>query len=151
LEHRFQANRFTRGNLLFPAVMVVSDHHVIRRVESLTGCVEESISLLNVCTVTIILRRLFADVVVRPAGNSKHSLRIHGLANSDATRLRDLILDLQTNLITAGVADMEKLRACLRCGESIKREAEVCKYCGEGDISEEPSTATGAAGDFMWT
>ena len=129
MEHRFQTSRFTRGNVVFPTVLVVSDRHVTRIKPSFAGRVEESISLRQVSSVTVSQGALFADVVVHSAGGTD-PLRSHGHTNADAKRLKQVIEDFQTNILTAGVADLSGLRACPRCAETIKVAAQVCRHCG---------------------
>ncbi|MEO6029234.1 MAG: hypothetical protein ABIR79_20420 [Candidatus Binatia bacterium] len=129
MEHRFQTSRLTRGNVVFPTVMVVTDRHVTRIKTSMVGRVEESISLRQVSSVTVSQGAMFAEVVVHSAGGTD-PLRSHGHTNADAKRLKEVIEELQTNIQTAGVADLSGLRSCPRCAETIKRAAQVCRHCG---------------------
>lgn len=129
MEHRFQSSRFTRGNVVFPTTMVVTDRHVRRIKPSFVGRIEESISLRQVSSVTINQGAVFADVTIHSSGGTD-PLRSHGHTNADAKRLKDLIEELQTNILTAGVADLSGLRACPRCAETIKAAAQVCRHCG---------------------
>ncbi|MCC6850200.1 MAG: hypothetical protein IT294_17040 [Deltaproteobacteria bacterium] len=129
MEHRFRTSRFTRGNVVFPTEMVVTDRHVSRIKPSFVGSVEESISLRQVSSVTVSRGALFADVTVHSSGGTD-PLRSHGLTNAEARRLKDLIEELQSNILSAGVADLSGLRACPRCAEAVKAAAQVCKHCG---------------------
>jgi len=151
MEHRFRTSRFTRGNLIFPTVMVVTDRHVSRIKPSLVGHVEESISLRQVSSVTVSQGALFADVTVHSSGGTD-PLRSHGLTNAEAKRLKNLIEELQTNILTAGVADLSGLRACPRCAETIKVRAQVCRHCG-ADIpivlTEEAPADPGADAELL--
>jgi hypothetical protein len=157
--HRFQASRLTRGNLVFPTVLEVSDRHVTRIKPSLAGRIEESISLRQVSSVTVSQGVMFADVVVHSAGGTD-PLRSHGHSNADASRFKELIEEFQTNILTAGVADLSGLRACPRCAETNKVAAHVCSQCGAdvpSELTEEvaASEATDeerdAAADKDWT
>src|SRR5437868_14490592 len=109
MEHRFQTSRFTRGNVVFPTVMVVSDRYVTRIKPSFVGRIEESISLRQVSSVTVSQGAIFADVTVHSSGGTD-PLKTHGFTNAEATRLKDVIEELQTNILTAGVADVSGLR-----------------------------------------
>jgi len=129
MEHRFQTSRFTRGNVIFPTVLVVSDRYVTRVKPSFAGRVEESISLRQVSSVTVSQGAIFADVVVHSGGGTD-PLRSHGHTNAEAKRLKEIIEEFQTNILTAGVADLSGLRACPRCAETIKAKAQVCRHCG---------------------
>lgn len=129
MEHRFQASRLTRGNVVFPTTLIVTDRHVTRIKPSLVGRVEESISLRQVSSVMVSQGAVFADVTIHSSGGTD-PLRSHGHTNAEAKRLKDVIEELQTNILTAGVADLSGLRACPRCAESIKAAAQVCRHCG---------------------
>ena len=157
MEHRFQTSRLTRGNVVFPTIMVVTDRHVRRIKPSLVGRVEESISLRQVSSVTVNQGAIFADVTIHSSAGTD-PLKSHGHTNADAKRLKDIIEELQTNILTAGVADLSGLRSCPRCAETIKVAAQVCRHCG-ADIpivlteevveeaepgAEAPSTASSA-------
>ena len=159
--HRFQTSRLTRGNLVFPTVFEVSDRHVTRIKASFTGRVEESISLRQVSSVTVSQGVMFADVVVHSAGGTD-PLRSHGHTNADASRLKSLIEEFQTNILTAGVADVSGLRACPRCAETIKVAAQVCRHCGSDvpiELTQEITTPEPiddeagpvAAKDWTWS
>ena len=148
MEHRFRTSRLTRGNLVFPTEMVVTDRLVTRIKPSLVGRVEESISLRQVSSVTVSHGALFADVTVHSSGGTD-PLRSHGLTNAEARRLKHLIEELQSNILTAGVADLSGLRPCPRCAETIKVAARVCKHCGADipiELTEEAASdaASGA-------
>lgn len=129
MEHRFQTSRLTRGNVVFPTIVVVTDRHVRRIKPSLVGRVEESISLRQVSSVTVNQGAIFADVTIHSSGGTD-PLKSHGHTNADAKRLKDIIEELQTNILTAGVADLSGLRSCPRCAETIKVAAQVCRHCG---------------------
>jgi len=165
MEHRFRTSRFTRGNVVFPTEMVVTDRHVTRVKPSFVGCVEETISLRQVSSVTVSQGAVFADVTVHSSGGTD-PLRSHGLTNAEARRLKELIEELQSNILSAGVADLSGLRACPRCAETIKVAAQVCKHCGSdipivlteevpADPAAEPVAASAAnpasADDEDWT
>ena len=147
--HRFQASRLTRGNFVFPTILEVSDRHVTRIKSSVTGRVEESISLRQISSVTVSQGVMFADVVVHSAGGTD-PLRSHGHSNADASRFKALIEEFQSNILTAGVADVSGLRACPRCAETIKVAAQVCRHCGSDvpiELTEELLMPEVVAGD----
>ena len=151
MKHRFQASRLTRGNLVFPTILEVSDRHVTRIKASFTGRVEESISLRQVSSVTVSQGVLFADVVVHSAGGTD-PLRSHGHSNADASRFKAVIEEFQTNILTAGVADVSGLRACPRCAETIKVAAQVCRHCGADvpiELTEEYAVPEAAGDDGL--
>lgn len=159
MEHRFQTSRLTRGNVIFPTVLVVSDRYVTRIKPSFAGRIEESISLRQISSVTINQGAVFADVVVHSAGGTD-PLRSHGHTNAEAKRLKQIIEEFQTNILTAGVADLSGLRACPRCAETIKAAAQVCRHCGADipiELKEEittepaPDDLPSDAKDWTWS
>jgi hypothetical protein len=142
---------------MFPTVMVVTDRHVTRIKPSFVGRVEESISLRQVSSVTVSQGALFADVVVHSAGGTD-PLRSHGHTIADATRMKQVIEDLQTNIQMAGVADLSGLRSCPRCAETIKKAAQVCRHCGSDipielteELVAEPAAPATPADDEDWS
>jgi len=147
MEHRFQTSRFTRGNVVFPTMMVVTDRYVTRIKPSMVGRVEESISLRQVSSVTVSQGAIFADVTVHSSGGTD-PLRTQGLTNAEAARLKAIIEELQTNILTAGVADLSGLRSCPRCAETIKAAAQICRHCGSDipiELTEEVVAEPAAA------
>jgi hypothetical protein len=108
--------------------------------------------------VTVSHGAVFADVVVHSAGGTD-PLRSHGHTNAEAKRLKQVIEDLQTNIQTAGVADVSGLRTCPRCAETIKKAAHVCRHCGSDipiELTEEVATEPAAAPsrddeDWSWS
>ena len=158
MEHRFQTSRLTRGNVIFPTVLVVNDRYVTRIKPSLAGRVEESISLRQVSSVTVSQGAIFADVTVHSSGGTD-PLRSHGHTNAEAMRLKHIIEDIQTNLLTAGVADVSHLRPCPRCAETIKVAAQVCRHCAyeipieltEEIAPEVPPAAAASDKDWSWS
>jgi hypothetical protein len=159
MEHRFQTSRLTRGNVIFPTILVVSDRYVTRIKPSFAGRIEESISLRQISSVTINQGAVFADVVVHSAGGTD-PLRSHGHTNAEAKRLKQIIEEFQTNILTAGVADLSGLRACPRCAETIKAAAQVCRHCGADipiELKEEiptepaPDDLPSDAKDWTWS
>jgi hypothetical protein len=152
MEHRFQTSRLTRGNVIFPTVLVVNDRYVTRIKPSLAGQVEESISLRQVSSVTVSQGAIFADVTVHSSGGTD-PLRSHGHTNAEAKRLKQIIEEFQTNILTAGVADLSGFRSCPRCAETIKVKAQVCRHCGSeipieltDEVSPEARPAAGSDG-----
>jgi hypothetical protein len=146
---------------MFPTVMVVTDRHVTRIKPSMVGRIEESISLRQISSVTVSHGAVFADVVVHSAGGTD-PLRSHGHTNAEAKRLKQVIEDLQTNIHTAGVADLSGLRSCPRCAETIKKAAQVCRHCGTDipiELTEEvaaepaadPAVAPRDDEDWSWS
>jgi hypothetical protein len=124
----------------------VTDRYVTRIKPSMVGRVEESISLRQVSSVTVSSGAIFADVTVHSSGGTD-PLRTQGLTIAAAMRLKSVIEELQTNILTAGVADLRMLRACPRCAETIKAAAQVCRHCGADipiELTDEVAEPAGA-------
>jgi len=100
----FQASRWTNGNHLFPTVIEVTDHAVIRRKRSWFSKDEMSISLAKVASVHIKTGIIWSDILIESSGGSD-PLASHGHRKADAQRLRTLIEEAQGTL-----PDPEKLK-----------------------------------------
>ena len=86
----FQASRWTRGNLLFPTVIEVTDKAVIRRKPSWFSRDEISIARAKVASVHIKTGIIWSDIRIESSGGSD-PLTSHGHRKADAQRIRDLI------------------------------------------------------------
>src|SRR5216117_182398 len=86
----FQASRWTRGNLLFPTYIEVSDKAVSRRKRSWFRQDQISISLSKVASVHIKTGIIWSDILIESSGGSD-PLASHGHRKADARRIRDLI------------------------------------------------------------
>lgn len=86
----FAASRLTRGNLLFPTLIVVSPEHVLRIKRRLFGSNEESIAISRVASVQISTGVFWSDIRIDSSGGSNPILS-HGHSKKDAERIRDLI------------------------------------------------------------
>src|SRR3990172_704514 len=99
---RFAASRWTRGNLLFPTVIEVTDAAVVRRKRSWFTKNEMSIHLQRVASVHVETGFFWSDVLIETA---------------------------QTQHLQAG-ADDGPTKVCPFCAESVKLAAKVCRFCG---------------------
>ena len=93
----FQASRWTRGNLLFPTVIEVTDKSVVRHKRSWFSKDEISISISKVASVHIKTGILWADILIESSGGSD-PLASHGHTKADARRIRELIEEAQGQL-----------------------------------------------------
>src|SRR5271156_1902927 len=93
----FQASRWTRGNLLFPTVIEVTDKAVVRRKRSWFSRDEISISITKVASVHIKTGIVWANILIEPPGGPA-PLASHGQKKADASRIRELIEESQGNL-----------------------------------------------------
>ena len=94
----FKASRWTRGNFLFPTVIEVTELSVIRRKRSWFHKDEISISLSKVASVHIKTGLVWSDILIESSGGTD-PLTSHGHTKGDADRIRDLIQNLQGNVV----------------------------------------------------
>jgi hypothetical protein len=90
MSETFRASRWTRGNLLFPTVVEVTEAAVMRRKRSWFTVNELSIHLSKVASVRIDTGLFWADLLVESTGGSD-PLSSHGHRKADARRIKDLI------------------------------------------------------------
>ena len=91
---RFQASRWTRGNVIFPTVIEVSDKAVTRIKRTWLSRDEISISISKVASVRIKTGMLWSDILIESSGGTD-PLESHGHTRSDAERIKELIENYQ--------------------------------------------------------
>ena len=97
-EEIFKASRWTRGNLLFPTVIEVTDRGVARHKRSWFSKDEESMPISKVASVHIKTGIFWADISIESSGGTE-PITSHGHRKGDARRIKELIEAYQ-----AGVA-----------------------------------------------
>src|SRR5258708_28634105 len=90
----FQASRWTRGNLLFPTRIEVTDKAVTRRKRSWFSVDEISISIGKVASVHIKTGMIWSEILIESSGGSD-PLSSHGHSKADARRVKELIENAQ--------------------------------------------------------
>jgi hypothetical protein len=93
----FKASRWTRGNLLFPTYIEVSDRAITRRKRSWFRMDEMSISLSKVASVHIKTGLVWSDILIESSGGSD-PLASHGHRKADAVRIKELLENAQAQL-----------------------------------------------------
>jgi len=93
----FTASRWTRGNLLFPTVIEVTDRALIRHKRTFFSKDEISISITKVASVHIKTGIWWSDIMIESSGGSD-PLTSHGHRKADAQRIRALVEEAQGNL-----------------------------------------------------
>ena len=94
----FKASRWTRGNLLFPAYIEVSDKAVSRRKRSWFRMDEISMSISKVASVHIKTGMIWSEILIESSGGSD-PMASHGHTKSDAVRIKELIEDAQAQMV----------------------------------------------------
>ena len=90
----FTASRWTRGNLLFPTVIEVTDRALIRHKRTFFSKDEISISITKVASVHIKTGIWWSDILIESSGGSD-PLTSHGHRKADAQRIRSLVEEAQ--------------------------------------------------------
>jgi hypothetical protein len=93
----FRASRWTKGNLLFPTIIEVSDKAVTRHKQSWFSQDEMSITISKVASVHIKVGMLWSDIRIESSGGSD-SMASHGHTKADAQRIKELVENAQTAL-----------------------------------------------------
>src|SRR5438093_7841178 len=93
----FRASRWTRGNLLFPTYIEVSDKSVSRRKRSWFRLDEMSMSLSKVASVHIKTGLIWSEILIESSGGTD-PIASHGHRKEDARRVKELIENAQAEL-----------------------------------------------------
>src|SRR6266404_1209602 len=93
----FQASRWTRGNLLFPTYIEISDKSVSRRKRSWFRLDEMSMSISKVASVHIKTGMIWSEILIESSGGSD-PIASHGHSKADARRIKELIENGQAEM-----------------------------------------------------
>src|SRR5436190_20722346 len=93
----FQASRWTKGNLLFPTIIEVSDKAVTRRKRSWFSQDEISITISKVASVHIKTGMIWSEIQIESSGGTD-PIPSHGHSKGDALRIKELVENAQADL-----------------------------------------------------
>jgi hypothetical protein len=93
----FKASRWTRGNLLFPTYIEVSEKAVTRRKRSWFSRDEISMSISKVASVHIKTGMIWSEILIESSGGTD-PLTSHGHRKADAERIKELVESAQATL-----------------------------------------------------
>jgi len=95
MQESFAASRLTSGNLLFPTVIIITEHAVMRHKRSWFRLSEESIAIRNVASIEIRTGLVWSDIRIESSGGTD-PIESHGHSKHDARRIKDLIESMQS-------------------------------------------------------
>jgi hypothetical protein len=93
----FHASRWTKGNLLFPTIIEISDKAVTRRKRTWFSQDEMSITISKVASVHIKTGMVWSEILIESSGGTD-AMKSHGHTKADAQRIKALIEDAQAVL-----------------------------------------------------
>jgi hypothetical protein len=94
-EHVFRASRLSRGNLLLPAQVSITNDSITLYQPQWIGRIENSIHIAHVSSIKIDTNLLFSDVLIETTGGH-HPIVCHGHTKGDAVRIKQLVEKLQS-------------------------------------------------------
>jgi len=100
-EHVFRASRWSRGNRLFPAQVLVGADEVVQYVPSWIGRREHTIHMAHIASVDISTNLFFSNVVIETSGGSD-PVRCYGHYKRDAIEMKRLINEFQSAYYKTG-------------------------------------------------
>src|SRR5262245_17890635 len=93
----FRASRWTRGNLLFPTYIEISDKSLTRRKRSWFRLDEMTMSISKVASVHLNKGLIWANIIIESSGGTG-AMNSHGHTKGDADRIKELIEEAQAEL-----------------------------------------------------
>jgi hypothetical protein len=100
-EHVFRASRFSTGNRLLPAQVMISRDSITLYQPQWIGKIENSIHIAHVSSIKIDTNLLFSDVLIETTGGH-HPIVCHGHTKGDALKIKKLIETLQSERYQKG-------------------------------------------------
>ena len=93
----FRASRWSRGNRLYPAQVLITPTSVVHYTPEMFGRKEHSIHIVHVASVSIDTNLFFSDVRIETSGGTT-PVNCHGHRKADAVRMKQLIEQYQTSI-----------------------------------------------------
>jgi hypothetical protein len=92
----FRASRWSGGNHLFPTQVLITPNSVVQYTARWIGQQEETIHMAHIASVKINRGVILSDVLIETSGGTD-PIRCHGHTKGDATRMKNLIEQYQTD------------------------------------------------------
>jgi hypothetical protein len=99
-EHVFRASRWSRGNRLLPAQVVLTPSSITLYKPQWIGKLEESIHMAHIASVKIDTNLVFSNVFIETSGGHD-PIKCHGHTKGDAIEMKRLIEKYQTDYYRA--------------------------------------------------
>ena len=100
----FRASRLSSGNRLFPTQVLITRTAVVQYTPRWFGRREETIHMAHIASVKIETGMVLSDVFIETSGGTD-PIACHGHRKADASRMKDLIEQYQTDYYKGGPAD----------------------------------------------
>jgi hypothetical protein len=97
----FRASRLSSGNHLFPTQVAITPASVVQYKPRWIGRQEEAIHMAHVASVKVDTHLILSDVFIETSGGSD-PIRCHGHRKGDATRMKNLIEQYQSEYYRGG-------------------------------------------------
>src|SRR5437870_3435158 len=97
----FRASRLSSGNHLFPTQVLITPTSVVQYTPRWIGRNEEVIHMAHVASVKITTGLLLSSILIETSGGSD-PIRCHGHHKPDATRIKNLIEQYQSDYYRGG-------------------------------------------------
>jgi hypothetical protein len=94
--HVFRASRLSRGNLLFPTQVAVTENSIVHYTPQWVGGREQSMHLAHIASVAVDRNLFFANVMIESSGGAS-PVRCHGHRKADAIEMKRLIEQFQSD------------------------------------------------------
>lgn len=102
-DHVYRASRWSRGNRLLPAQVVITPDSITMYQPQWIGKVEESIHMAHVSSIKIDTNLVFSNIFIETSGG-RDPIICHGHYKRDAVEMKRVIEEFQSRKYSAGTA-----------------------------------------------
>jgi hypothetical protein len=94
-EYVFRASRWSRGNRLLPAQVLITPESITLYQPQWIGRLEESIHMSHIASIKIDTNLIFSDVFIETSGG-KDPIVCHGHTKGDAVKMKKIVEQFQS-------------------------------------------------------